>query len=175
MSTSDSLFPADLPGRLSGPATVPIGSSSRPAKILPSHLERLGVVYVRQSGPHQVMFNKESTEVQVGLRQLAILWGWPGERVIVVTEDQAQSGTTAEGRRGFQWLLTEVNLDHVGVILGFQVSRLSRVNSDWYHLWERCAVFHTLLADLDGIYDPTLYNDRLLLGLKGTMSGPSCT
>jgi len=138
--------------------------------ILPWHLERLGVVYVRQSSVHQVMFNKESTEVQIGLRYLATLWGWPEDRVIVITEDQAQSGTTAEGRRGFQWLLTEVNLDHVGIILGFQVSRLSRANSDWYHLFERCAIFHTLLADFDGIYDPTLYNDRLLLGMKGIMT-----
>jgi len=116
------------------------------------------------------MFNKESAEVQAGFRHRAIGWGWPADRVIVVTDDQAQSGTTAQGRRGFQWLLTEVNLDHVGIILGFQVSRLSRANSDWYHLLERCVVFHTLLADQDGIYDPTLYNDRLLLGLKGTMS-----
>jgi DNA invertase Pin-like site-specific DNA recombinase len=128
------------------------------------------VVYVRQSSTHQVLFNKESAEVQIGLRHLAILWGWPDDRVIVITEDQAQSGTTTEGRRGFQWLLTEVNLGHVGIILGFQVSRLSRANSDWYHLFERCAIFQTLLADFDGIYDPTLYNDRLLLGMKGIMT-----
>ena len=73
--------------------------------------------------------------------------------MIVITDDQAKSGTTADGRLGFQWLLTELNLDHVGIILGFQVSRLSRANSDWYRLLERCAVFHTLLADQDGIYD----------------------
>jgi DNA invertase Pin-like site-specific DNA recombinase len=109
------------------------------------------------------MHNKESAEVQSGFRHLAIAWGWPADRVIVVTDDQAQPGTTADGRLGFQCLLNEVNLDHIGVILGFQVGRLSRANSDWYRLLERCAVFHTLLADQDGIYDPTLYNDRLLL------------
>jgi DNA invertase Pin-like site-specific DNA recombinase len=170
MITSDPLLATDQPRLLSRPHTEPIGSSSRPAKVQPWHLERLAVVYVRQSSPYQVMFNKESAEVQAGFRHLAIVWGWPADRVIVITDDQAKSGTTADGRLGFQWLLTEVNLDHVGIILGFQVSRLSRANSDWYRLLERCAVFHTLLADQDGIYDPTLYNDRLLVGLKGTMS-----
>jgi DNA invertase Pin-like site-specific DNA recombinase len=117
-----------------------------------------------------VMFNKESAEVQTKLRDLAIAWGWPPSRVIVITDDQAQSGTSAEGRAGYQRVLTEVNLDHAGIIFGFQVSRLSRANSDWYHLLERCGLFHTLPADQDGLYDPTLYNDRLLLGMKGTMS-----
>ncbi len=148
----------------------PPGSRNRPSKIEPWHLERLAVVYVRQSSPYQVINNKESAEVQASFRELAVAWGWPASRVIVVDDDQAQSATTTEGRTGFHRLLTEVNLDHVGIILGFQVSRLSRANSDWYHLLERCAVFHTLLADHDGIYDPTLYNDRLLLGMKGTMS-----
>ena len=146
------------------------GSLNRPAKIEAWHLERLAVVYVRQSSHYQVINNKESAEVQTSFRELAVAWGWACSRVIVINEDQAQSGTSAEGRTGFNWLLTEVNLDHVGIVLGFQVSRLSRANSDWYHLLERCAVFHTLLADQDGVYDPTLYNDRLLLGLKGTMS-----
>jgi DNA invertase Pin-like site-specific DNA recombinase len=127
-------------------------------------------VYVRQSSQYQVIHNKESAEVQSGFRHLAVAWGWPASRVIVVDHDQAQTATSSEARTGFQWIMTEVNLNHVGIILGFQVSRLSRANSDWYHLLERCAVFHTLLADVDGIYDPTLYNDRLLLGLKGTMS-----
>ena len=170
MITSDPLLATDQPRLLSRPHTEPIGSPARPAKVQPWHLERLAIVYVRQSRPYQVMFNKESAEVQAGFRDLAIGWGWPADRVIVITDDQAKSGTTADGRLGFQWLLTEVNLDHVGIILGFQVSRLSRANSDWYRLLERCAVFHTLLADQDGSYDPTLYNDRLLVGLKGTMS-----
>jgi DNA invertase Pin-like site-specific DNA recombinase len=170
MITSDPLLGTDQPRLVSRPHAEPIGSPSRPAKIQPSHLERLAVVYVRQSSPYQVMHNKESAEVQAGLRDRAILWGWPADRVIVITDDQAKSGTTADSRLGFQWLLTEVNLDHVGIILGFQVSRLSRTNSDWYRLLERCGVFHTLLADQDGIYDPSLYDDRLVLGLKGTMS-----
>ena len=143
---------------------------SRPHKIQPWHLERLAIVYVRQSSQYQVIHNKESAEVQSGFRNLAMAWGWPSSRVIVIDHDQAQTGTSVEARTGFQWILTEVNLNHVGIILGFQVSRLSRANSDWYHLLERCGIFHTLLADMDGIYDPTVYNDRLLLGLKGTMS-----
>jgi DNA invertase Pin-like site-specific DNA recombinase len=148
----------------------PPASPNRPSKIEPWHLERLAVVYVRQSSQYQVINNKESAEVQASFRHLAVAWGWPSSRVVVISEDQAQSGTSTAGRTGFQWLMTEVNLDHVGIILGFQVSRLSRANSDWYHLLERCAIFHTLLADQDGVYDPMLYNDRLLLGLKGTMS-----
>jgi DNA invertase Pin-like site-specific DNA recombinase len=145
-------------------------SPSRPPKIQPWHLERLAVVYVRQSSQYQVIHNKESAEVQSGFRNLAMAWGWPSSRVIVVDHDQAQTGTSSEARTGFQWIMTEVNLNHVGIILGFQMSRLARANADWYHLLDRCAVFHTLLADQDGIYDPTTYNDRLLLGLKGTMS-----
>jgi len=145
-------------------------SPSRPAKIQPWHLARRAVVYVRQSSPYQVMHNKESAEVQTKLRDLAIYWGWAPDQVVVVTDDQAHSGTTADGRSGFVRIMTEVNLDHIGIILGFQVSRLSRANKDWYDLLDRCAVFDTLLADQDGVYSPTLYNDRLLLGLKGTMS-----
>ena len=145
-------------------------SPGRPGKIQPWHLERLVIVYVRQLSQYQVIHNKESAEVQSGFRYLAEAWGWPASRVIVVDHDQALSATSAVARTGFQWIMTELNLNHVGIILGFQVSRLSRANSDWYHLLERCTVFHTLLADFDGIYDPTLYNDRLLLGLKGTMS-----
>ncbi len=165
--------PVDAPRRPAGAPAARgerLAPSARPAKIRPWHLERLAIVYVRQSSPHQVLLHKESAEVQARLRDLAIAWGWPPERVIVVTDDQGQSGTTTEGRSGFTRIMTEVNLNHVGILLGFQVSRLSRANSDWYHLLERCAVFHTLLADQDGIYDPSLYNDRLLLGLKGTMS-----
>jgi DNA invertase Pin-like site-specific DNA recombinase len=145
-------------------------SVNRPPKIQPWHLERLAVVYVRQSSQYQVIHNKESAEVQSGFRNLAMAWGWPSSRVIVVDHDQAQTGTSTEARTGFQWIMTEVNLNHIGIILGFQMSRLARANADWYHLLDRCAIFHTLLADQDGIYDPTQYNDRLLLGLKGTMS-----
>ena len=156
--------------RASAPGRQAPALPSRPTKIQPWHLERLAIVSVRQSSRYQVMFNRESAEVQAGFVDLAIAWGWPASRVLVIDEDQARSATSTEGRTGFQRLLTEVNLNHVGIILGFQVSRLSRANSHWYHLLERCAVFHTLLADWDGAYDPTPYNDRLLLGMKGTMS-----
>ena len=173
MNTPSLLPTASAHHRFAEPSTSLVEAPAlpnRPNKIQPWHLERLAIVYVRQSSPYQVMHNKESAEVQSGFRNIAIAWGWPSLRVIVVDHDQAQSATSSEARTGFQWIMTEVNLNHVGIILGFQVSRLSRANSDWYHLLERCAVFHTLLADVDGVYDPTLYNDRLLLGLKGTMS-----
>jgi DNA invertase Pin-like site-specific DNA recombinase len=173
MSTPDRLLgtpPSRRTDETPPAPAAPGGAPHRPLKIEPWHLERLAVVYVRQSSPYQVMHNKESAEVQANFRNHAIAWGWDPVRVLVIDDDQAQSGTSAEGRNGFRRLLTEVNLNHVGIILGFQLSRLSRANSDWYHLLERCAVFHTLLADHDGVYDPTLYNDRLLLGFKGTMS-----
>ncbi len=173
MNTPSLLPTASAHHRFAEPSTSLVEAPAlpnRPNKIQPWHLERLAIVYVRQSSPYQVMHNKESAEVQSGFRNIAMAWGWPSLRVIVVDHDQAQSATSSEARTGFQWIMTEVNLNHVGIILGFQVSRLSRANSDWYHLLERCAVFHTLLADVDGVYDPTLYNDRLLLGLKGTMS-----
>ena len=173
MRTPDLLPTASTHGGHAGPRASVVEAPalpSRPTKIQPWHLERLAIVYVRQSSPYQVIHNKESAEVQSGFRHLAVAWGWPASRVIVVDHDQAQTATSSEARTGFQWIMTEVNLNHVGIILGFQVSRLSRANADWYHLLDRCAVFHTLLADFDGIYDPTLYNDRLLLGLKGTMS-----
>ena len=160
----------DRPSKPSTPVVEAPAYPGRPSKIQPWHLERLAIIYIRQSSQYQVINNKESVEVQASLHNQALVWGWPSSRIVVVDEDQAQSATSAEVRGGFQWVLTEVNLNHAGIILGFQSSRLSRANSDWYHLMERCAVFHTLLADVDGIYDPTVYNDRLLLGLKGTMS-----
>jgi DNA invertase Pin-like site-specific DNA recombinase len=134
------------------------------------HLERLAIVYVRQSSPQQVLKHKESTALQYALVDLAVELGWPSEQIIVIDEDQAKSASTAEGRLGFQRLLAEVSLDHVGIVLGIQMSRLARSNKDWHQLLEVCAIFRTLLADQDGLYDPTDYNDRLVLGLKGTMS-----
>jgi DNA invertase Pin-like site-specific DNA recombinase len=142
----------------------------RPNKIQPHHHERLAVVYVRQSSPHQVLENRESTALQYALRRRAIEWGWPAERVLVIDEDQGRSGATAEGRLGFQRLLAEVSLDHVGLVLGIEMSRLARSCKDWHQLLELCALFGTLLGDQDGLYDPRDYNDRLLLGLKGTLS-----
>jgi DNA invertase Pin-like site-specific DNA recombinase len=139
-------------------------------KIGPRHWERLAVVYVRQSTMQQVLEHQESTRLQYGLVRRAIAWGWPEARVLVIDDDQGRSGSSAEGRHGFQRLVAEVGLDHVGLILGVEMSRLARSSKDWHQLLEICALFGTLIADLDGIYDPSQYNDRLLLGLKGTMS-----
>ena len=143
---------------------------SRSAKIRAHHLERLAIIYVRQSSPGQVLHHRESTALQYDLRRLAIELGWPAERILVIDEDQAKTGRTAVHRTGFHRILEEVDLDHGGIILGTEMSRLARSCRDWYHLMEKCALFDTLLADPDGIYDPSDYNDRLLLGLKATMS-----
>jgi DNA invertase Pin-like site-specific DNA recombinase len=143
---------------------------SRSLKIQPWHLDRLAVVYVRQSSPQQVAENRESTDRQYALAHRAVELGWPPDRVLVIDDDQGKSGTTAEGRLGFQRLLAEVGLDHVGLILGLEMSRLARSCKDWHQLIELCAIFRTLLADQDGLYDPTDHNDRLLLGLTGIMS-----
>jgi DNA invertase Pin-like site-specific DNA recombinase len=139
-------------------------------KILGRHHERLAVVYVRQSSLHQVQQNQESTRLQYGLVNTAERLGWSRQRIVVIDDDLGVSGASSEGRAGFQRLLGEVALDHVGVILGIEMSRLARSCKDWYQLLELCARFGTLICDLDGLYDPSSYNDRLLLGLKGTMS-----
>jgi DNA invertase Pin-like site-specific DNA recombinase len=118
----------------------------------------------------QVLHHQESTRLQYGLVQRAMALGWSEARVLVIDEDLGQSGTTTAGRQGFQRLVAEVGLDHVGLVLGIEMSRLARSSKDWHQLLEACALFGTLIADLDGIYDPSHYNDRLLLGLKGTMS-----
>jgi DNA invertase Pin-like site-specific DNA recombinase len=143
-----------------------VGSRVRPAKIQPWHLDRLAIVYVRQSTPQQVCENTESTQRQYALVGRAVDFGWPADRVLVIDEDQGCSGTTAEGRIGFQRLMTEVGLDHVGLILGLEMSRLARADDDWHRLLQLCGIFRTLLGDQDGLYDPTDHNDRLLLGLK---------
>lgn len=139
-------------------------------KIRAEHQGRLAVVYVRQSTVHQVQHHQESTRLQYNLVEHARRLGWPQEQVLVIDEDLGVSGASIEGRLGFQRLLSEVAFNHVGLILGVEMSRLARSCKDWYQLLELCALFRTLIADLDGLYDPTSYNDRLLLGLKGTMS-----
>ncbi|MDZ4879036.1 MAG: hypothetical protein CLLPBCKN_008474 [Chroococcidiopsis cubana SAG 39.79] len=139
-------------------------------KILPQHLDRLAVVYVRQSTLQQVLDHQESTRLQYGLVERAKAWGWQRERILIIDDDLGKSGATAQGRAGFQRLVAEVGMGHVGLILGIEMSRLARSCKDWHQLLEICALFGTLIADLDGIYDPSHYNDRLLLGLKGTMS-----
>jgi DNA invertase Pin-like site-specific DNA recombinase len=142
----------------------------RSSKILDLHLDRLAIVYVRQSDPQQVLHHRESRERQYALADHAVALGWPKDRVVVIDEDQGQSGRTADQRGGFQRLLTEVTMEHVGLILGIEMSRIARNNKDWHTLLEMCAIFRTILADEDGVYDPQDTNDRLLLGLKGTIS-----
>lgn len=140
------------------------------AKVRPRHLDRLAIVYIRQSSPHQVFENHESRERQYALSQFAQRLGWTPERVLVIDEDQGVSGKSSDNRPGFQRLLAEVSLDHAGLILGLELSRLSRSSKDWHHLVEVCAVFNTLLGDQDGLYDANDSNDRLILGMKGAMS-----
>ena len=148
----------------------PLVRNIRSSKIQDRHLGRLAIVYVRQSSLRQVMEHSESRERQYDLASHAVALGWSAERVVIIDEDQGRSATTADRRTGFQRLLAEVALDHVGVILGLEMSRLARSSKDWHHLLELCALFGTLLGDQDGLYNPTESNDRLLLGLKGTMS-----
>jgi DNA invertase Pin-like site-specific DNA recombinase len=147
-------------------------SSSLPSstKLRDQHRERLAVVYVRQSTQQQVVEHPESLARQYAMADTATALGWSTDRVLVIDEDLGLSGRSAEGRSGFQRLLAEVTMDHVGLILGLEMSRLARSSKDWHHLLDLCAVFGTLLADQDGIYDPADPNDRLLLGLRGTIS-----
>jgi DNA invertase Pin-like site-specific DNA recombinase len=140
------------------------------SKLRDEHCAKLAIVYVRQSTQHQVLEHRESTARQYALVDRAVALGWLRASVLVIDEDQGQSGSSAEGRVGFQRLLTEISLDRVGIILGLEMSRLAHSCKDWHALLELCAIYRTLLADADGLYDPSDYNDRLLLGLKGTMS-----
>jgi len=151
-------------------STMTRGSALVSTKIQRAHHERLAVVYVRQSRPQQLIRHPESTRGQYGLVDRALALGWPQAQVVVIDEDLGKSADSASERSGFQRLVAEVSLAHVGMILGLEMSRLARSNRDWHQLLEVCALFGTLLGDLDGIYDPTDYNDRLLLGLKGAMS-----
>lgn len=139
-------------------------------KITAAHHQRLAFIYVRQSSPKQVLQNQESQQYQYRLQQRAQELGWPPERVRVIDSDLGISGSESTMRSGFQELVAEVSLGHAGIVFGYEVSRLARNNRDWYLLLDLAAVFGTLIADNDGIYDPRQYNDRLLLGLKGTMS-----
>ncbi|MGH2928331.1 MAG: recombinase family protein, partial [Solirubrobacteraceae bacterium] len=139
------------------------------AKVTTEHLQRTAYLYVRQSTLRQVLENTESTKRQYALRQRAVALGWPIERVVVIDCDQGQSAAVAD-RAGFQQLVTEVGLGRAGIVLGLEVSRLARNSTDWHRLLEICALTDTLILDEDGIYDPGHFNDRLLLGLKGTMS-----
>jgi DNA invertase Pin-like site-specific DNA recombinase len=134
------------------------------------HLTRLACLYVRQSTLQQVVENTESTSRQYALRERARALGWADERIVLIDQDLGHSGASTVDRLGFQRLVAEVGLGQVGLVLGLEVSRLARNSSDWHHLLEICALTHTLILDEEGLYDPSTFNDRLLLGLKGTMS-----
>ena len=138
-------------------------------KVTSCQTGRLAVIYVRQSTKQQVIDHSESTRLQYALVDRAAAMGWAAARIIVIDDDLGKSGSSAVDRAGFQRLVTEISLGHVGLVLGTEMSRLARSGKDWYQLIELCALAGALLADLDGVYDPVQYNDRLLLGLKGTM------
>lgn len=139
-------------------------------KIQNYHHDRLAIVYIRQSTLQQVEKHGESTKLQYGLVDKAYDLGWSKDKIVIIDDDLGRSGSNAEGRPGFQRLVAEVGLDRVGIVIGIEMSRLARSCKDWYQLLEVCALFRTLIGDTDGVYDPATYNDRLLLGLKGTMS-----
>ncbi|MCA1699622.1 MAG: recombinase family protein [Actinobacteria bacterium] len=145
-------------------------SVAAPSKVTVAHLARAAYLYVRQSTLRQVVHNAESTERQYALRQRAIALGWPSEQIVVIDSDQGQSGASAADREGFQRLVADVGLGKAGIVLGLEVSRLARNSADWHRLLEICALSGALICDEDGLYDPADFNDRLLLGLKGTMS-----
>ena len=149
-------------------SSIPVANAT--SKVSAEQLARTAFLYVRQSTLRQVMQNTESTQRQYALRQRAVALGWPAERIVVIDTDQGQSGASAADREGFQHLVAEVGLGNAGIVLGLEVSRLARNNADWHRLLEICALSGTLICDEDGLYDPADFNDRLLLGLKGTMS-----
>jgi DNA invertase Pin-like site-specific DNA recombinase len=142
----------------------------RPSPLNDWHFSRLAIVVVRQSDLQQILNHIESRQRQYALVDLAVALGWPRDRILLIDEDQGKSGKTSECRTGFHRLLAEVTMDHVGLILGIEMSRVARNNKDWHNLIEMCAIFGTLLADEDRIYDPRDADDRLLLGFKGTIS-----
>lgn len=139
-------------------------------KITADHLKRNAYLYVRQSTIRQVFENTESTKRQYALREQVVRLGWPIERIIIIDSDLGQSGASSTDREGFKRLVSEVGMGRAGIVIGLEVSRLARNSSDWHRLLEICALTKTLILDEDGIYDPGYFNDRLLLGLKGTMS-----
>lgn len=143
---------------------------SESAKVSTGHLRRRACVYVRQSTSAQVEHNRESTDRQYRLVERAVALGWRNDQVTVIDEDLGVSGGGLVERTGFARLTSDVALGHVGLVLGLEVSRLARNNADWYRLLDLCGVTDTLIGDADGIYHPGLFNDRLVLGLKGTMS-----
>ncbi len=158
------------PGTGTIASRVAAGLGLRPSPLEERHWSRWAIVYIRQSEPQQVLNHIESRQRQYALVDLAVSLGWPRDRILLIDEDQGKSGKTADRRTGFQRILAEVTMDHVGLILGIEMSRMARNNKDWHHLMEMCAIFGTLVADEDRIYDPSDPEDRLILGFKGTMS-----
>ena len=145
-------------------------SEQTAAKVTGAHLARTAYLYVRQSTLRQVLTNTESATRQYALRQKAIALGWEAEHVVTIDSDQGQSGASAANREGFQRLVAEAGMGRAGIVLGLEVSRLARNNADWYRLLDLAGMTDTLIADTDGVYHPGLFNDRMLLGMKGTMS-----
>ena len=141
-----------------------------PTKITAVQLERKAIVYIRQSSLKQVREHGGSQLTQRALVERAQSLGWHPERIEVLDGDLGQSATATAGREAFKALAAAVALGHVGIIFGWDASRLARNNADWYQLLDLAALFGTLIADAEGVYDPRVYNDRLLLGLQGTLS-----
>jgi DNA invertase Pin-like site-specific DNA recombinase len=139
-------------------------------RVTSQHLQRAAYLYVRQSTFRQVQENTESTQRQYALKQRAQALGWTAEQVVVIDCDQGHSAASTADRTGFQRLVAEVGMGRAGLVMGLEVSRLARNCADWHRLLEICAFTQTLILDEDGLYDPSQFNDRLLLGLKGTMS-----
>jgi DNA invertase Pin-like site-specific DNA recombinase len=140
------------------------------SKITPRHLQRLAFIYVRQSSPGQVKHNLESQAYQYRLAERAEALGWHKEQIRIIDSDQGTSARSSGHRDGYKEMISEISLSRVGIVFGYEVARMSRNNSDWYALLDVAALFGTLIADAEGIYDPRLYNDRMLLGLKGAIS-----
>ena len=143
---------------------------STPPKLRDTHLQRQALIYIRQSTLIQVRDHTGSTARQYHLADRARELGWPDDRILVIDQDQGCSGASSVGREGFEQLVTAVSLGRAGAVFSLEASRLARSCSDWYRLLELCALTDTLVIDDDGIYDPGQYNDRLLLGFRGTMS-----
>jgi DNA invertase Pin-like site-specific DNA recombinase len=141
-----------------------------PSKITADHLRRDAIVYVRQSSLRQVENHQESTRLQYQLAQTVEKWGWAAQQIDVIDEDLGKTASEAEARGGFQRMMAEISKERIGLIIGLDVSRLARSSADWHRLLKLCELFDTLVADVDGVYDLSKFNDRLLLGLKGTMS-----
>src|SRR5712691_2232338 len=149
-------------------------SSDTSGKVTAARLRRDAYLYVRQSTLYQVANNTESTTRQYDLRGRAIALGWPADRIHVIDIDQGHSGASAADREGFQHLVAEVSMGKAGIVLGLECSRLARNNADWHQLLQICAHNDCLILDEDGCYDPTSFNDRLLLGMKGQLSEALC-